>query len=110
MEIILENSRHMHLESSLICSIFLFVLCSNYLCCIIKHYCLRILFAVKRHHGNGNSYKGHLIGVGLQFRGLIHYLHGGKHDSVQADMVLDKELGVSTFSLAGRKKRAVLSF
>jgi hypothetical protein len=30
----------------------------------------------------------------LPFRGLVHYHHGGKHVSVQADMVLEKELRV----------------
>ena len=29
--------------------------------------------------------------AGLQFRGLVYYHHGGKHGSVQADMVLEKE-------------------
>jgi hypothetical protein len=38
-----------------------------------------------------NSYKGqHLIGAGLQFRGSVHYHHGRKHGSVQADMVLEE--------------------
>jgi hypothetical protein len=47
--------------------------------------------AAKRHHGN--SYKGkHLIGAGLQFRGLVYYHHGRKHGGVQADMVLEKLL------------------
>ena len=52
---------------------------------------VRISIAVKRHQDHGNSYKGqHSIGPGLQFRGLVHYLHG----SVKADMVLEKELRV----------------
>jgi len=42
-----------------------------------------------------NCYKGkHLIGAGLLFRGLVHYHHGGKHGVMQADMVLEKVLGV----------------
>ena len=50
---------------------------------------------MKKHHDHGNSYKGkHLIGAGLQFRDLVHYHHGGKHGSMQADMVLEKELRV----------------
>ena len=50
---------------------------------------------MKRHHDQGNSYKGkHLIGAGLQFRGSVHYHHGRKHGSIQADMVLEKELRV----------------
>ena len=55
---------------------------------------VRVSIAVKRHHGHGKSYKGkHLIGAGLQFRGLGHYHHGG-NESVQADMVLEKRLRV----------------
>ena len=37
-----------------------------------------VSIAVKRHRDHGNSYKGkHLTGVGLQFRGSVHYHHGG---------------------------------
>ena len=37
------------------------------------------LYAMKRHHDHGNSYKGkHLIRAGLPFRGLIHSRHCGK--------------------------------
>ena len=51
--------------------------------------------AVKRHHDPNNSYKGkHLIKAGLKFRGLVHYHHGRKHGSMQADTVLEKELRV----------------
>jgi hypothetical protein len=46
----------------------------------------------------GNSYKEkQLSGAGLQFRGLVHYHHGRKHGTVQADMVLEKELRVLHF-------------
>jgi hypothetical protein len=31
--------------------------------------------------------------LAFSFRGLVHY-HGGKHGSMQADMVLEKELRV----------------
>lgn len=31
-----------------------------------------------------------LIGVGLQFKGSVHYHHGEKLSGVQADMVLKK--------------------
>ena len=49
---------------------------------------------MKRHHDHSNSYKGkYLIGA-YSFRGLVHYYHGGKHDSVQADMVLEMKLRV----------------
>ena len=37
------------------------------------------------------THKGkHLVGAGLQFSSLVHYHHGGKHGSVQADMVLEE--------------------
>ena len=52
----------------------------------------RVSIAVKRHHDQGNSYKGkHFRVAQLQFRGLVHYHHGGKHGSTQAAMVLEKE-------------------
>ena len=56
----------------------------------------RVSIVMKRHHGHhGNSYKGkHLIGADLQFRGLVHYPHGGKHGGMQADMMLGKYLRV----------------
>jgi hypothetical protein len=39
---------------------------------------LRVSVAMHRYHDHGNSYKGmHLIGAGLQFRGLVHYCHRG---------------------------------
>ena len=61
---------------------------------------------MKRHHDQGNSYTGqHLIGDWLtdpegqsiiikaesmaRFRGLTH-CHGGKHGSMQADMMLEE--------------------
>ena len=34
------------------------------------------------------------LGLAYSFRGSVHYHHGGKHDSMQADMVLEKELRV----------------
>jgi hypothetical protein len=50
---------------------------------------------VKRHYDQGNSYKRrHFTGVVYSFRGLVHYHHGRKHGSMQADMVLEKELRV----------------
>jgi hypothetical protein len=46
--------------------------------------------AVKRHHGQRNSYKGkHLIEAALQVRGSVHYLRCEKHGRVQAGMVLE---------------------
>ena len=51
---------------------------------------------MKGYYDHGNSYKGkHLIGAGLQFRGSVHCHHGGKHGSMQADVVLEKELEVT---------------
>jgi hypothetical protein len=46
---------------------------------------------MKRHHNQGNFYKGKFIislGLAYSFRGLIHYYHGRNHGSLQADMVL----------------------
>jgi hypothetical protein len=41
-------------------------------------HCLRVSIAVKKHHDHGNSYKGkHLVGEGLQLRGLVLYQDGG---------------------------------
>jgi hypothetical protein len=34
------------------------------------------------------------LGLTYSFRGSVHHHHGGKHGSVQADMVLEKELRV----------------
>ena len=36
----------------------------------------------------------HFTGMAYSFRDLVHYPHGGKHGSIQADMVLEKELRV----------------
>jgi hypothetical protein len=47
--------------------------------------------AVKSHYDHSNFYKEkYLIGGWLQFRGLVYCHHGIKHDSMQADMVLEK--------------------
>ena len=51
--------------------------------------------AVKRHHVHVYSYKGKdFTGVDLQFGGLVHYYHGRKQDSKQADMVLERVVRV----------------
>jgi hypothetical protein len=56
---------------------------------------LDVFVRVKRHCDHGNTYEGkHLIGAGLQFRGLARYHHGGKQGSIQADMVLEEMLRV----------------
>ena len=64
--------------------------------------------SLKRHRDQDNSYKGEcLIRAGLQFRGLVHYHHGRKHGSVQADMVLEKELRVLHLDPLGSRKHWV---
>ena len=56
---------------------------------------VRVSDAVKRYHDYRNSVKGqYLIEAGVQFRGLVHYHHGGRHGSVQAGMALETELRV----------------
>jgi hypothetical protein len=56
---------------------------------------------MKRYHDHGNSYKGkHLNWDWL--RDLVHYHHVKKHDSRQADMVLEKELKSSRSVSSGR--------
>ena len=57
---------------------------------------------MKRYHDHSNSYKGkHLMGGGLEFRGLVLYHLGGKHSGMQADLILDKELRIP--QVAGRE-------
>jgi hypothetical protein len=49
----------------------------------------RISIIVKRHCDQSNFYKGqYLIGAGLHFRGSVHYHHGLKHGSIQADIAV----------------------
>ena len=52
----------------------------------------RDFIAVKRHHDRSNSYKGKLLIRWLTnpFRGSVHYHRGQEHDSMQADVVLEK--------------------
>jgi hypothetical protein len=58
---------------------------------------VRVPVAVKRHHGQGNSYKGqHLIRSGLEVQRFSPLSSRWEHGSVQADMVLEKELRVLT--------------
>jgi hypothetical protein len=47
---------------------------------------------VKRHHDQGNFYSRKHLKIAYSFRGLVHHYHGRKHGSVQADMVLAREL------------------
>ena len=65
----------------------------------------RVSIAVKRHHDHNNSYKGkHWIGVGLQFRCLVHYRHGRRHGSLEVDIVLERAES-SASQLADSRKR-----
>ena len=48
--------------------------------------------------------EGSCLLAGLQFRGLAYYYHGGKHSSIEADMVLEKELRVLTSYLMSNRK------
>ena len=45
------------------------------------------------------------MGLAYRFRGLVHYHHGVKHGILQADIVLEKELGVlgSDWQAVGRE-------
>jgi hypothetical protein len=57
-------------------------------CDEISHVLVRISIAVKRNHDQGDSYKGHcLIGAAYRFKGSVHYHHGRKHSSVQANVL-----------------------
>jgi hypothetical protein len=44
------------------------------------------------------------LGLVSRFRDSVPYHQGGKHDSVQADMILDKELKVLHLDLTAAKK------
>lgn len=65
---------------------------SHNLSCVCV-FCLRIFIAMKRYYDHNNSYKEqHLLGAGLQLRGLVHCSHSRKHGSTQVYMVLEKKL------------------
>ena len=44
------------------------------------------------------------MGLAYSFRGSVHYHHGRKHGSIQADMVLEKELRVLHLDLQEAKR------
>ena len=69
--------------------------------------CLGLSFmAVKRHHDQGNSYKGkHLIEVDLQFRSSVHHHHDRKHGSIQAGLVLGEWRVLCSDSKTARRRR-----
>jgi hypothetical protein len=59
---------------------------------MMSRYLLRVYIAVKRHHDQGNSYKGkHLIGAGLQFQ---RFSPLSSRWEAMAEMVVEKELRV----------------
>jgi hypothetical protein len=45
------------------------------------------------------------LGLAYSFRGSAHYHHGGKHGSMQADMMLEKELRVLHLDPKASRKR-----
>jgi hypothetical protein len=46
--------------------------------------------------------------MAYRFKGLIHYHHGGKHGSIQADMVLKEKLRVLHLDLKAARRRLML--
>ena len=46
------------------------------------------------------------LGLACSFRGSVHYHHGGKRGSGQADMVLEKELRVLLLICRQQEERA----
>jgi hypothetical protein len=60
---------------------------------IIAYVLIRVSNAVRRHHDQGNSYKGqHLIGAGLQVQRFSPLSSRRENSSFQAGMALEKEL------------------
>jgi hypothetical protein len=47
------------------------------------------------------------LGLAYRFRGSVHYHHGRKHGSIQADMVLEKELRVLHLVLKANRRKTV---
>ena len=70
-----------------------------------------VSIAMKRHHGHSNSYKRkHLIGTGLQFRGLVHYCHGRKQGGIIDGHGSGEVAESSTSGSAGSRKRETLAW
>jgi hypothetical protein len=44
------------------------------------------------------------LGLAYNFRGTVHYHHGRKHGSLQADMVQEKEIKVLYFDLKAARR------
>jgi hypothetical protein len=51
----------------------------------------------------------HLIGAS-GFRGLVHYHHGGKHGSIQVNMVLEEQRILHLDPKAAARKRVYLLY
>lgn len=64
---------------------------------------VRVSTAVNRHHDYRAALKKENTGAGLQGLRIIPLSSGGKHGSVQADMVLEKGLRVLDPQAAGRE-------
>ena len=47
------------------------------------------------------------LGLASRFRGLVHCQHGRKHGSMQADMVLNKELRVLDIWICRQQEESV---
>jgi hypothetical protein len=65
-----------------------------------------VSIAVKRHHDQGNSYKGHLIGAGLQVQRFSPLSPRQEHGSLQAGIVR-KELRVLHFDQKTSRRRLI---
>ena len=61
--------------------------------------CLSFTIVEKRHHKQDKIYKARHLIWWLSFRRLSHQYHGRKQGSIQADMVLGKELNVMHLDL-----------
>jgi hypothetical protein len=48
------------------------------------------------------------LGLAYSFRGSVHYYHGRKPGSIQADMMLEKELRVLYLDLKAARRRLTL--
>lgn len=46
-----------------------------------------------------------LLGLAFRFRGLVHYCCGRKHNDMQADMVLQRQLIVLYFGRQQEKRK-----
>ena len=55
----------------------------------------RVSIVMKKEHGHSNSsiWKRFYLGLAYSFTGLVQYYYGRKHGSLQADMLVEKELG-----------------